>query len=102
MIQFNFNKLFTFKYWNAHATGFAQQITGSSEINLPDAGFRLDLFFQKPIFDKALLLKTGLDMGYYSRHKGLRYQPIVRQFYFENATTLGNYPMIDIYLSGEI
>ena len=103
LIQLNMDRYFNYKNWNAHTMIFAQQTNGSALIDLPNFGGRLDVFYMKNVFDSNLNIKTGLDFSYYSRHTPLGFQPILRQFYFDNTNqAVGNYPLLDLYFCGQI
>ena len=47
-------------------------------------------------------LKTGLDLHYNATYKASGYLPMLRQFYFANNNTLGGYPLLDAYVSGDV
>jgi len=101
IITLQLSKTFTYKTLNASLDGFIQQ-SASSALPLPKWGGKLDLYYKRPLFDSALNFKTGIDIYTYSRHNAYGYKPVLRQFYTNNLQQLGQYPLVDLYVSGEI
>lgn len=98
-LQLSLGKRFNYKNLNARVDGFAQQVAG---LNLPNWACKLDAYYQKPMFDSAVTLKAGADLFYTAKYNSLGYMPMLRQFYFNSGNQLGNYPLLDLYVAGEI
>jgi len=94
-------KVFTYKTLNAGLNGFVQQAS-SSALPLPKWGGKLDLYYKKHLFDSALHFKTGIDIFTYAKHNAYGYKPVLRQFYVNDMQQLGQYPLVDLYVSGKI
>jgi hypothetical protein len=95
-------KLLNYKSFNVKIDAFAQQISGNSDIELPNWGLKTDLYFRKNISDSALDFKAGLDIFIHDRYNALGYAPLIRQFYYKAGTETGGYPLLDFYISGKI
>ena len=95
-------KLFRHKTWNLRLDGFAQQITGNSDIALPTWGLKADAYYRRTISDSALDFKAGLDVFIHNQFNALGYMPMLRQFYFQGGEQLGGYPLLDVYVSGKM
>lgn len=94
-------KRFSFRKFNFQLNGFAQRVS-LSKIALPNWGLKLDAYYQSFVSDSNLLLKTGLDLSTHSRFMAAGYVPVLRQFNYSSAYSLGGYPLLDAYVSGEV
>lgn len=59
------------------------------------------LYFQGPVFKKAMLARIGLDAWYMSSFTGYHYNPLNATFY-PGKVKSANYPYLDFYVSGEV
>lgn len=59
------------------------------------------LYFQSYVFKKAMNIRTGFDVRYYTKTKSFDYNPATSQFYLSNKS-LGDYPIIDFFLTASI
>lgn len=48
---------------------------------------------------KVLDVQFGVDCDYYTKYKGLAYQPATMTFHTQNTTDVGNYPFMNAYLN---
>ena len=78
------------------------QYSTTNQIRLPYFAGRLSIYFQGYIFKKALLLNTGIDVSYNTPYMANAYDPVTASFYLQNQITTGNYPFVDIHISGRI
>ncbi len=59
-------------------------------------------YFERPLFKKAMLLRTGFDSRYYTKYKGYNYDPASMQFYLDPNASFGDYPVIDFFLMAKV
>jgi len=78
------------------------QFSTTDQIRLPYFAGRLSIYFQGHIFKKALLLNAGVDVSYNTPYMANAYDPMTAAFYLQNQDLTGNYPFIDIHISGII
>lgn len=59
------------------------------------------IYFQGPMFKKAMLARFGADIFYQTAFKSYAYNPMNAVFY-PGDQNIGNYPFSDVYFSGEV
>lgn len=78
------------------------QYSTTDQIRLPYFAGRLSIYFQGFLFKKALLLNAGIDVSYNTPYMANSYDPIASAFYLQNHETTGNYPFLDLQISGRV
>lgn len=78
------------------------QYSTTDQIRLPYFAGRLSIYFQGYLFKKALLLNAGVDVSYNTPYMSNGYDPITASFYLQNQNITGNYPFIDLQVSGRV
>lgn len=82
--------------WNNRVTW---QMTSKADIvPLPQLSVYSNLFLQALLF-KVLHVQVGVDCDYYTKYKGLTYQPATMTFCNQEETSLGGYPFCNAYLN---
>jgi hypothetical protein len=71
-------------------------------IRLPELGANLRYYVNGHIFKKALYLQMGAELFYNSSYYGNAYAPSARAFYIQDQNRIGNYPMVDVFLTGQV
>lgn len=61
----------------------------------------LGLYYQGPLFKKAMNARIGVDLWYMSEYTGYHYNPLNTVFY-PGQDKAGHYPWVDVYISGEV
>jgi hypothetical protein len=79
-----------------------QYIPDSSIIRLPALIADHSIFYENRLFNRALLLQTGIDVFYTTAFMGNAYMPATSQFYLQNERQIGNYPYVDVFLNFRI
>ena len=101
-IDFRYN---TSQHW-MFASSFHVQQNNAIEwknLGLPQLFTRLGISYQNNAFAKALIYRLGFDASYASAYLAPVYRADNRQFYANSTNIqLGNYPLLDVYLSGRI
>jgi hypothetical protein len=78
------------------------QKSNLSIVALPELTANLRYYLNGSLFRKALKFQLGAEMFYNTSYYGNAYHPSVRAFYLQDQTLIGNYPMIDFFLTGQI
>lgn len=86
-------------YFDPYLVG---QYSTTDNIRLPYFAGRLAVYFQGYLFKKALLLNAGFDITYNTPYMSNAYNPVAASFYLQNQITTGNYPFLDLHISGKI
>lgn len=75
-----------------------QETSEASVIPLPRFAINSNLYLWFKIA-KVLQVQFGVDCDYYTKYKGLAYQPATMSFYNQDKIELGNYPFMNLYLN---
>ena len=71
-------------------------------IKMPELAANLRYYVNGNLFKKVLQLQLGAEMFYNTSYYGNAYHPSARAFYLQDQTKIGNYPMIDVFLTGQV
>ncbi|OYU96203.1 MAG: hypothetical protein CFE21_07270 [Bacteroidetes bacterium B1(2017)] len=71
-------------------------------VQLPTMGANLRYYLNGTLFRKALLFQLGAEVFYNTAYYGNAYNPSARAFYLQDQTKIGNYPLIDVFVTGQI
>lgn len=83
-------------HWNNKLT--YQKSSDESVIPIPDFSIYSNLYI---LFKVAGVLdvQLGVDCDYYTKYKGVSYQPALSCFYNQNEMEVGNYPFMNAYIN---
>lgn len=93
------------KFWKLALdnTLLYQNVEQSSEIvNVPQLTTRNTLYYTGHVFKKAMLLQTGITFNYFTKYYANDYNPLLGEFYVQNKTKIGNFPMLDFFVNARI
>lgn len=80
-----------------------QQVSQENQaLNVPEITTRNTLYFSKNIFNNAMFFQTGLTFKYFTAFNMPGYSPVLGEFYTQNSTLLGGYPLIDFFMNGKV
>lgn len=92
----------TFQAWKFY---FEHQLLAqqsySDIIRIPDFGGMTRYYFQSSLF-KKLRFQIGFSVFYNTSLYANAYNPAIRMFHLQNTKRIGNYPVIDPFVNGEI
>lgn len=71
-------------------------------LNVPEITTRNTLYFSQHVFKKAMYLQTGFTFQYFTSYFSNKYNPIIGEFYVQNTTKIGNFPLIDFFVNARI
>ena len=97
------NKEFKFRKFALDNTILYQKVVQNEPIlNVPEFTIRNTLYYSNYFYSKALYVQTGVTLNYFSKYAADDYNPILGEFFVQNQTQIGNYPMIDFFVNGRI
>lgn len=97
-VQFNVQKLFRLGKFYLNNIVYVQSNTQSEIIRLPLVHTYQSIYFQSHLFKKALFLRTGFDVRYYTETNAYQYNAALQNFNLDNVS-LGDYPLIDFFVT---
>jgi hypothetical protein len=71
-------------------------------VNVPQLTTRNTLYYTGHVFKKAMLLQTGVTLNYFTKYYANDYNPLLGEFYVQNETKIGNFPMLDFFVNARI
>lgn len=80
-----------------------QKVTeGGAVFNVPELVTRNTLYFSDTWFRRALQVQTGLTLKYFTSYEMNAYDPVLAEFYVQNETELGGYPIVDFFFNSRV
>lgn len=102
-LSINANKEIKFWKLGLDLTILYQKVDQANNIvNVPELTTRSTLYFSDHVFKKAMLLQTGITFQYFTAYYGNDYNPLIGEFYVQNETKFGNFPMLDFFVNARI
>ena len=93
------------KFWKfaLDNTILYQSVDQSDDIvNVPQIVTRNTLYFTDFVFKKAMLLQTGVTFQYFTKYYANDYNPLLGEFYVQNETKIGDFPMLDFFINASV
>ncbi len=92
-----------FGIWNWNNTLTYQATSNADIIPLPAFSLYSNMFIEFEAF-KVLRMQIGIDCDYYTKYKGLSYQPATMQFHVQGADPIdvGNFLFANAYINAKI
>jgi hypothetical protein len=75
---------------------------GKNVIRVPRWSVYVSAYIQAKYGKSPLRYQLGADLFWNSSYQSYSYDPLLHQFYIQNKWTTGNYPMVDVFLNGEL
>lgn len=102
-LSINANKEVKFWKLGLDVTVLYQKVDQASNIvNVPELTTRSTLYFSDHVFKKAMLLQTGITFQYFTKYYGNDYNPLIGEFYVQNETKFGDFPLLDFFVNARI
>lgn len=100
--QVGYGKAYVVKNFKIRKFGSTQRIDyafsgNKNVIRFPDVNYFGSVFYRNMFFKKALDLKLGLDMIYWSRDYSYGYMPATGVFYLQDNRKTGGFPMLGAF-----
>ena len=93
------------KFWKLALdnTILYQSVDQSDDVvNVPQIVTRNTLYFSDYVFKKAMFLQTGVTFQYFSKFYANDYNPLLGEFYVQNETKIGGFPMFDFFVNARV
>lgn len=93
-----------FGIWNWNNTITYQASTNQDVLPLPALAIYSNMYLGFRAF-RVLTLQIGVDCDYFTRYKGLMYQPATSVFHVQNheeAIKIGNFPLMNAYITAKL
>ena len=81
---------------------YQKVVQSQAILNVPQVTIRSTLYYSNYFYKRALFLQTGVTLNYFSKYTADDYNPILGEYFVQNQTQIGNYPMIDFFVNGRI
>ncbi|QNK76265.1 putative porin [Winogradskyella sp. PAMC22761] len=81
---------------------FQNVVSDDNVLNVPSFITRNTLYYSNHIFKKSMLLQTGVTLNYFSKYNMNGYDPLLAEFYTQNETELGGFPMLDFFVNAKV
>ena len=94
-----------FKFWKLALdnTILYQNVTQSNEVlNVPQIVTRNSFYFSEYVFKKAMFIQTGITFNYFTEYYMNDYNPLIGEFYVQNNTKRGGFPMFDFFINAKV
>lgn len=94
-----------FKFWKLALdnTILYQNVTQSNDVlNVPQFVTRNSLYFSEHVFKKAMFIQTGITFNYFTEYYMNDYNPLIGEFYVQNQTKIGGFPMLDFFINAKV
>jgi len=82
---------------------YQKAVNGASFFNVPEFVTRNSFYYSNYLFKgKPLYLQTGFTFKYFTSFYAEAYNPVLSEFVLQNTTEIGNYPIFDFFVNGQI
>jgi Putative porin len=102
-ISLKVSKEFKFRKFALDNTILYQKVSQPDNIiNVPTILTRNTLYFSDYVFKKAMLLQTGVTFQGFTKYYANEYNPVIGEFYVQDAAKIGNFPLVDIFVNARV
>ncbi len=92
-----------FKFGNFYLMNtirYQSVVDGEGLFNVPEFVTRNTFYYANHFFrNDALYLQTGINFSYFTSYKMNAYDPVLSEFYIQNETELGGFPLLDFFIN---
>ena len=94
----------SYKWFTLENTIMYQKVAnGSSVFRVPELVTRNSLYYSNSIFKgKPMYLQAGVTFKYFTEYYANAYNPLLSEFYLQNTTQIGNYPIFDVFVNARV
>lgn len=98
------HKAFTYKKFTLDNTLLVQKVlSGEGVFHVPEIITENAFYYTDYLFKgDPLYLQTGINFKYFTSYYAQEFSPLLNEFYLQKQTKIGNYPLIDIFVNGQI
>ena len=73
-----------------------------STLNVPEWITRNTIMYSNDIFNKSLLIQTGITFNYFTKYYADYYNPLLSEFITQNYKEIGDFPRFDFFFNAKI
>ncbi|VXB94125.1 conserved hypothetical protein [Flavobacterium sp. 9AF] len=77
-------------------------VNADNTLNVPQFVTRNSLYFSEHVFKKAMFIQTGIVFNYFTKYYANDYNPLLGEFYVQNETKIGGFPMFDFFINAKV
>lgn len=82
---------------------YQKVLSGSEVFHVPELLTENSLFFTDYVFKgDPLFLQTGFTFKYFTKYQANAFNPLLNEFVLQNTTKIGNFPLLDFFVNGQI
>jgi len=82
---------------------FQRVMTGKEVFRVPELLTENSLYYTDYLFKgKPLFLQAGFTFKYFTKYQANAFNPLLNEFVLQNTREIGNYPMLDVFVNGQI
>jgi hypothetical protein len=97
------SKEFKFRKFALDNTVLYQNVENSDKhFNVPQLLTRNTLYYTDYVFKRAMKIQTGFTFQYFSKYYANDYNPLLGEFYVQNETKIGDFPMVDFFINAQV
>jgi hypothetical protein len=74
----------------------------TAALNVPEIVTRNTFYYSDRLFEGRMFLQTGVTLNYFTKYYMNGYHPIIGEFYSQNDTQYGGFPLIDIFVNAKV
>ncbi len=102
-LSFQIKKELKFKKFALDNTLLYQSVNQSAAVlNVPQIVTRNTLYYSNSIFKNAMQIQTGVTFNYFTDYYANDYNPLLGEFYIQNQTKIGGFPMLDFFINAKV
>ena len=102
-LRVKLGKSITYKKFTLDNDIMYQNSSDQNEVfNVPEFITRNTLYYSNHLFKKAMFLQTGITLNYFTEYNMNAYDPLLAEFYIQNETKFGGFPMLDFFINAKI
>ena len=60
------------------------------------------MYYTDYVFKNAMQIQTGFTFQYFSKYYANDYNPLLGEFYTQNETKIGDFPLIDFFINAKV
>ncbi|MFN8275739.1 MAG: putative porin [Flavobacteriaceae bacterium] len=94
-----------FRFWRIGLDNtllYQQTKQDDDVLNVPKFVTRNTLYYSDYYFSRALYLQTGFIFNYFTKYYANGYNPILTDFYVQNQTKIGDFPLVDFFINARV
>ena len=82
---------------------YQKVLSGNEVFHVPELVTENSLFFTDYVFKgDPLFLQTGFTFKYFTNYQANAFNPLLNEFVLQDTKEIGNYPMLDFFVNGQI